>query len=159
MGIFSAYAACLFAIGILAAPGMAYSADKIWEHTIHSGRDPFSPPKTKISCVKMAKFFGAKTCVGWKMQCKHIRSRISIWIKGPNTPKIKRKAEECGKLALTAGALSSLVALKLAGKEAAWKTFIETTGGAFKLCVKKMGSGFFIGYDSRSRRDKKWGSC
>ena len=93
------------------------------------------------------------------MQCRYIRSKISIWIKGPNTPKIVRKAKDCGKLALTAGALSSLAALKLAGKEVAWKAFLETGGKAFKICVKGIGFGLFIGYDSRSYRDKKWGSC
>ena len=56
----SAYVACIVAVGILVAPGMAYSADKIWEHALHDGRDPFSPPKTKISCVKMAKFLERK---------------------------------------------------------------------------------------------------
>ena len=143
----------------LVTPSNKAHADKLWEHTIHDGRDPYSVPKTKISCAKWAKIPGAKVCIGHKVQCKYIQSKVSIWIEGLPQTESKSKVEQCGDNAFKTGLLFALPQLILTSGTSGGDTFLRTAGADLARCVSNVGTNVKLRYGSDSYRDREWTRC
>ena len=124
-------------------------AERLWSHTIHDGRDPFTPPQTKIGdCVNWIYPFGAKVCVGWSTKFKYMNSKIIIYVDGPSSEGVKNKIGQCGTEAVKSGVFAAVPAAIASGGAAAFNTFMTTAGVSFKTCVESIGSGFSIGYEN-----------
>jgi hypothetical protein len=144
---------------LIACVGSAH-AERLWSHTLHDGRDPFSPPHTRMDCVNWAyPWPGAKICVGHRVQCRYIKSKFIIWVDGPTAQGAREKAQKCGDDALRAGLLAAAPELIATLGAKGWDTFLATSGASFKACVISIGASVNAGYDNPVYREENWGGC
>ena len=149
----------LICLSLILAGGNAH-AEKLWEQVLYDGRDPFSAPHTKLDCANWARPLpGTKICVGHRVQCKYIKSRVIVWIKGPRTNQVEEQAIRCGEDSLQAGWFAALPQLILSLGASGWDTFLSAAGSDFASCVGRIVSDVQIGYDNHSHREGRWGSC
>lgn len=86
----------------------------VFEQKIASWVDPFTLPKTRTKCVKWVKIFGAKNCVGWKLEKKwmNVEARVKIYTAEPAD--LRRAVQESLRDGAVAAAISGIVQLRLA---------------------------------------------
>lgn len=120
----------------------------IYKRKLASWKDITTLPKSRTKCVKMARAFGIKTCVGWKTQLKwyYRHAHVIVSVKSPMD--VKNIVEDCIRTAAVAGAIAAIIS---GGSAAA--TAVEKT---LSICLKiKLGSEL-VGV--RVEFGGKWGS-
>lgn len=81
----------------------------VFEQKIASWVDPFTPPKTRTKCIKWVRIFGAKNCIGWKLEKKwmNVESRIKIYTAEPAD--LRKAVQEALRDGAAVAAISSIV--------------------------------------------------
>lgn len=99
---------------------------------LHRGRDPFTPPHTKVVWVKSS-IPGVKVPV---IKYKWMNSEVSVIVTGPDEAGLKEVAEDCLRQAAIKSALSALVAGYASGGSAAVSAAVATFTATIDSCME-----------------------
>lgn len=136
-------------------------ADRLWTHTIHDGRDPLTPPHTRLDCVNWAyPWPGAKICVGHKLSCQFMESRIAVIVEGTPIADYAAKAQRCGDEAVRNGVIAGVIAAAATGGISAADAFMSAAGASFTSCIQRELSGAAPTVRTENPTHwGEWGSC
>lgn len=99
---------------------------------IHRGRDPFTPPQTKIVWVNSS-IPGLKTPV---IKYKWMNSEVILIVTGPDEADVKTAVEDCLRQATIKAAISALAAGYLSGGTAAITLAVTTFATSVDSCME-----------------------
>ncbi len=140
-------------------PTLAH-AERIWEHTVHQGRDLLTPPQTSLECANWINVLGTDQCIGHALKCKYMNSRITIVVNGPSNEEIKNKVNHCGQSAIRDGIFAGLAALIVTSGADGFSTFLSTSGASFNACIRSIaGNAISLDYENPTHWDRDWGGC
>lgn len=98
------------------------SANATWSRRL-ARWDDFSSIQTKTTCAKYAHIGGAKICVGWKTQERHIINSATLIVQLKTAEDIKKDINDCVATAVIAAAIAAIVSGGAAAAAAAEKLF------------------------------------
>lgn len=132
-------------------------ADRLWEHTIHQGRDPFTLPQTSLECVNWWHSPLGDQCIGHALQCKFMQTRVTLHVDGPQN--LLQVVRDCASEAAVAGALSGVAAAYPLGPSA-WIAAFDTFSRTFRECIyNRMPQALTPQLENPASWDNNWGPC
>src|SRR5262245_19792849 len=99
---------------------------------IHRGRDPFTPPQTKVDWVS-SDIPGVKVPV---MRYKYMNSFVDVVINGPDGDDVKKQFESCAQQATIKSLIAGLIAGYASGGSAALSAALATFVSSLDACVE-----------------------
>lgn len=125
---------------------------------LHQGRDPFTPPQTKIEWVPSS----IPGIPAPKLQCKFMMSKVEIVIEGPDEEDVRREVVDCLRDGATRGLVVGLISAYASGGTAAVSVGLATFVASVESCLEaKLGRELTISarIENDARWDEDWGSC
>lgn len=135
---------------MLAAAGMA----EIGRLAVYKGRDPFTPPQSKVVWKNNGLFGTPSPTVQWK----YMNSEVWLVVEGPDTPEIKAKFESCVKEAAITATLSGIIAAVASSGTGAVSTALLTFSHQLSVCLSQVQGSIDVAahFESQSHWDSDW---
>lgn len=100
---------------------------------IHDGRDPFTPPHSKVDWVKSS----IPGIPAPRVQYQYMNSKVTLVVEGPSGDEIKKQFDDCVKEAAVAGLLAGLVTAYLTSGTGGMAASIVTFTNTLRFCIEK----------------------